>query len=458
MSLVWKIPSKLQDTIRVLIAFSLMYSTNLAANNFPPASTDADFYFDGVQDENKVQLGRLLFFDKILSGNLNISCATCHHALTGSGDGLSLPVGEGGQGLGVTRNTGSGSNEIHERVPRNAPPVFNLGAREFTTMFHDGRLAVDSTQSSGFVSPAGDTLPEGLDNVLAAQAMFPITSPSEMAGQNNENPQAIFASEGKLPQLWEFVASKLRKNTEYSQLFIAAFNEINSPDEIHFVHAANAIAAFEAVVWRFDNSPFDGYLRGDRGQQDRLSKRARHGATLFYGKAGCADCHTGTFQTDHRFHAIAMPQFGPGKGDGESGREDFGRQRVSANNADLFRFRTPSLRNVALTAPYGHTGAFNTLRGILEHHLQSSDSLYNYSLSEAVMPSRPDLNAIDSLVLENNELLNNIAAANELGYIALNDNEIEALLEFLHSLTDPAALDLRAAVPQRVPSGLAIFD
>jgi cytochrome c peroxidase len=120
-----------------------------------------------------VRLGKVLFYDKILSGNRNISCATCHHALTGTGDGLALPVGEGGKGLGVTRDTGSGSDAIHERVPRNAPHIFNLGAKEFTVMFHDGRVAVDNSLPSGFTSPAGEQLPLGLDNPLAVQGHVP---------------------------------------------------------------------------------------------------------------------------------------------------------------------------------------------------------------------------------------------------------------------------------------------
>ena len=148
--------------------------TALAGNRLylPTPADDTDYYDAGSPDPGKVALGRQLFFDKMLSGNLNIACATCHHALTDTGDGLSLPVGEGGRGLGVTRDTGVGADAIHERVPRNAPPVFNLGAREFTTLFHDGRVQIDPTQPGGFRSPAGDTLPEGLDNVLAVQAMF----------------------------------------------------------------------------------------------------------------------------------------------------------------------------------------------------------------------------------------------------------------------------------------------
>lgn len=151
--------------------------------------------------EEKVELGRVLMFDKILSGNRNISCGTCHYSLTDTGDGLSLPVGEGGKGLGVTRNTSEGTaDEIHERVPRNAPPVFNLGDNAFHTLFHDGRVSL--IDGEGFPSdcktPAGNNLPDTLENVLACQAMFPITSATEMAGQQGENPVADAAFAGNL--------------------------------------------------------------------------------------------------------------------------------------------------------------------------------------------------------------------------------------------------------------------
>ena len=229
--------------------------------------TDADFYDNGAPPAEKVELGRLLFFDKILSGNLNISCATCHHSLTDTGDGLSLPIGEGARGLGVTRDTGTGPDAVHERVPRNAPPVFNLGARQFTRMFHDGRVEPDSSSPTGFRSPAGDDLPNGLDNVLAVQAMFPVTSGAEMAGQPGENNQADAAAKGNLAGpggVWEQLAERLQAIPEYVSLFQAAYPaEIFGADDITYVHAANAIAAFEAETWRFDNSPFDRFLRGN---------------------------------------------------------------------------------------------------------------------------------------------------------------------------------------------------
>lgn len=118
------------------------------------ASGPSDFFIKDIdfhsRDAAKEALGQLLMFDKILSGNENISCATCHHPLVSSGDGLSLSVGEGAVGLAGTRDTGTGTDAIHARVPRNAPPLFNLGAKEFSRMYFDGRVAADSSQPSGF--------------------------------------------------------------------------------------------------------------------------------------------------------------------------------------------------------------------------------------------------------------------------------------------------------------------
>jgi cytochrome c peroxidase len=422
----------------------------------PAAVSDQDFYDDGSPPQAKVTLGQMLFFDKILSGNLNISCATCHHSLTDTGDGLSLPIGEGGMGLGVTRDTGGFDSPVPERVPRNAPPVFNLGARHFTRLFHDGRVEPDSSQPNRFVSPAGADLPPGLDNVLAVQAMFPVTSGTEMAGQAGENPQADAAAVGDLLFIWDFIAKKLQDIPGYLPLFAAAYpGEISAASDITYVHAANAIAAFEAAAWRFDNSPYDRYLRRDN---QAMSAEAMRGMQVFNGKAGCAECHSGAFQTDDDFHAIAMPQIGPGKGDGIDGLDDFGRERVTLDPADRYRFRTPTLRNVALTAPYGHAGAYDTLEAVVWHHLDPVASLHAYDPSQATLPSRPDLDAHDFSLMSDPARRDAIAAANELQPVHLSDREFSDLLAFLNALTDEAAIDLRKDVPASVPSGLPLAD
>jgi len=428
------------------------------------AVLDTDYYDNGAPLDAKVELGKLLYFDKILSGNLNTSCATCHHPLAGTGDGLSLPAGEGGQGLGVTRDTGTGARAIHERVPRNAPPVFNLGAREFTRMFYDGRVEENPHQlPSGFDSPAGDQLPAGLDNVLAVQAMFPVTSGAEMAGQFGENPQADAAAGNNLGYpdgVWDLIAKKLQSIDAYLNLFQLAYpGEVIDAEDITYVHAANALAAFEAREWRFDNSPFDQFLRGHKAA---LSRQARTGMKLFYGKAGCGDCHSGVFQTDQEFHAVAMPQIGPGKGDNlngySDGHDDFGRERVTLDERDRYRFRTPTLRNIALSPPYGHAGAYNSLEAMVRHMADSENSLYDYDQNQAVLPSRPDLDAMDFVVMNDPVRIDAIADANEVRPARLKERDIQALMAFLHALTDPAALDMRGDVPESVPSGLPVWD
>ncbi|MCP4901192.1 MAG: cytochrome-c peroxidase [bacterium] len=438
----------------------LLSSQAALISRLPQPTRDNDFYDSGSPSPALVELGRLLFFDKILSGNLNISCASCHHPFAATADGLSLSVGEGGNGFAVTRSTGEGGDEIPERVPRNAPAVFNLGAREFTRMFHDGRVELMPSHPTGFLSPAGDDLPEGLDNVLAAQAMFPVTSGTEMAGQAGENAQADVAASQDLPAVWLHIADKLRDIPEYVELFIAAYDQhpmypVTSASDISYVHAANAIAAFETSAWRTDNSPFDRFVRG---KYLAVSLHAMIGATKFYGEAGCSSCHSGVFQTDHQFHAIAVPQVGPGKGDGFDGREDFGRERVTGQEIDRYKFRTPTLRNVALTGPWGHDGAFATLEAMVRHHLDAVESLESYDLNQLVVPYRDDLNEHDFVVQTDPVRRAEIAAACELTPSQLSDRDIEYLIEFLYSLTDPKVLDMRADVPQRVPSGLAMWD
>jgi len=204
---------------------------------------------------------------------------------------------------------------------------------------------------------------------------------------------------------------------------------------------------------------FDRYLRG---AFRALSREARAGMNLFYGKARCGTCHSGTFQTDQSFHAIALPQVGPGKGDNQDGyadgHDDFGRERVTGLPVDRFRFRTPALRNIALTAPYGHTGAYNTLEAIVRHYIDPANALRQYATDQAVLPARPDLDALDFVVQNDFGRVEAIAQANEALPVELSDREVRDLLAFLHALTDPAALDLRAEVPRKVPSGLPVWD
>jgi len=135
----------------------------------PAPVTNRDFHDNGKPAPAKVELGRMLFFDKILGGNKNIACATCHHPRHATSDGTALGFGEGASGLGPKRHPGTTlATAVPERVPRNATALWNLGAREYTRMFDDGRVEVDEHgfYESGFVTPARWKLPKGLDNDL----------------------------------------------------------------------------------------------------------------------------------------------------------------------------------------------------------------------------------------------------------------------------------------------------
>jgi cytochrome c peroxidase len=462
----------------------------------PIPAVDTDYHDAGRPSADKVELGRMLFFDKVLSGNRNIACATCHHPTHATSDGLALPLGEGPEGLGPDRRAGASKDRaVHGRVPRNSPALFNLGAREFTRLFHDGRVETDPNvyYEGGFVTPAKWKLPTGLDNVLAAQAMFPVTSHAEMAGQKGENPIADARSLNNAAGpggVWELLSRRLQAIPEYVELFERAFpGEITSVEDVSFVRAANAIAAFEATAFRADDSRFDRYLRGD---EDSLNDEEKRGMSLFYGKAGCNACHGGTFQTDHDFHAIAMPQIGPGKSDGRDADywraaghqafvEDFGRGRVTVRAEDRYEFRTPSLRNVAQTGPWGHDGAYDSLEDVVRHHLDPVRSLNAYELRDDTLPvldgvleltasgsslsqswlGEQRLNGFlmrDGWVQQSETLRRRIADANELEPRELSDDEVADLLAFLASLTDEGSLALDHLVPARVPSGLPVAD
>lgn len=404
---------------------------------FPPVNMD------------EVKLGRFLFYDPVLSGNQTVSCASCHHSKFATSDGLPLGIGDGGIGLGPDR-TLDPDNLPEERVPRNSPALFNLGAAQFVSMFHDGRLEKDESRKAGIRTPLADEMVMGFDGVLAAQAMFPVLSPDEMAGHYQENDVSRAVRMGLLTGeggAWDIIAQRVRDIDEY----VALFAELDMhKDDITFVEIANAIAAFIAFEWRADDSPFDQYLFEGKP----LPQKAQQGMKLFYGRADCASCHSGLFQTDHQFHAIAMPQFGPGKAARfEDHARDVGRAHVTGKAEDHYRFRTPSLRNVTATAPYGHSGAYAELEDVIRHHTDPVRYFENYD-RDVALPEMP--HGDDWRVMDSPEDRAAIIAANDLAPFELTDGEIEAIVAFMETLTDQQGLDGRLGTPTDVPSGLPV--
>lgn len=283
---------------------------------------------DNPVTPEKVELGRQLFFDPRLSADGTISCATCHDPARAFTDGKPLAVGIGGR-------TGK----------RHTPSLINA-------MFHAGQLW------------------DGRASSLEAQALLPLVHPDEMGNASVED-----------------VVARLRAAPEYVRQFREVFGSAVTSEGI-----ARAIAAYERMLVA-GNSAFDRFMAGET---DALSEAARRGLALFRGKARCATCHLVTtafpFFTDQLYHntgvAVNDPAFLPlvervrrllekplspadlKALDEEPGGSSLGRFLVTGHPLDIGAFKTPSLRNVELTAPYFHDGSAATLADVIRFYMQ----------------------------------------------------------------------------------------
>ncbi|MCE8009184.1 MAG: methylamine utilization protein MauG [Aestuariivita sp.] len=401
----------------------------------------------------QVQLGQLLFYDKVLSGNQNIACATCHHHDFNSADGVSLGIGEGGTGLGKQRSAGAGPDQIHERVPRNAPGLWNLAHQDVKFMFHDGRAEVSDDFGNGFRTPAWIFLPKGLNSLLAAQALFPVASETEMAGQPGENPIAGAAFDGA-HHVWPLITERVRNIDAYVPKFTEAFDNVNDASDITIVEIANAIAAFVGTEFRNFDSPFDKYLNGDETALDDAQAR---GMELFFGDVGCVSCHAGPLLSNQSFQALGLPPFGPGLTFlNDPIPRDVGRMAISDNLDDAYRFRVPFLRNVALTGPYGHNGAMPTLEAMVRHHMNPQESNAKWRADMAILPSVPWLASSDFALRDNIAENDRVRSRISIDLPPVTDAEIADIVAFLNALTGETALQRPMGRPDMVPSGLPV--
>lgn len=410
----------------------------------------------------KYRLGQMLFFDPVLSGNRDVSCATCHLVGRGTSDATPLSIGVGGAGLAEKRKF-VGREDLHNR---NTNDIWNRSHPSVRNMFWDGRVKVDATIRKGFRSPLRDDLPEGMESALAVQALFPIAGEEEMLGypgdssaadlpaphanQPNELAEAAIGliDNKRIVAVHDALRARLfgRAGTPiadwqiaYRRLITAAF-----PDKplgaIRIGDLANAIGHFEAIAFATRDTPWDKYLAGEKGA---ISDDAKSGALLFYGKARCAACHKGALFSDFQFHSLAVPQIGPGIDDT---KDDRGRFRVTKIKRHLYRFRTPPLRNVTLTAPYFHDGVVATLEQAIAHHLELPRIA-----REALAVEASDTGAA---VLD-------VARARTISPILARGIDLSAgeradLVAFLAGLED-AQIHMRdLVVPDSVPSGLPV--
>lgn len=423
-------------------------------------------------DPGLVRLGRELFFSKSLSGNMDVSCASCHHPFLAGGDKLSLPVGESAYDPDLLgpgrwhdwRASGDPKANGAPNVPRHSPTIFNSALYQ-RVMFFDGRLFLlepegpDAGTAERHRTPDSVLLqpdPRAGKSILASQARFPVVSLQEMQGFHFGAGWSHEEVRNALIDRLRGTSGELAGNA-WLTWFREAFQAPGGTAEelITFENLQDALAAYQASQIFVDND-WHAYLSGDAS---RLDQEQRRGAALFFmspeeGGAGCAVCHKPPIFSDEAFHNIAVPQFGRGiQADGH----DFGRRGVTQREEDRFRFRTPSLLNVARTAPYGHTGAFLSLRDVLEHHLDPERSISRFDFSfrnndqlRHVADIYANAEALTAAALEDLKRKQSLGQSALPQRLSLSDADVDALESFLHALTDPC-LDDRACLSRSLP-------
>jgi cytochrome c peroxidase len=271
--------------------------------------------------KEKELLGKLLFYDPILSGGKDIACASCHHPATGYAEFLDLSIGANGKGLGSKRAFKE-PNSI-PLMKRNSPTILNTAFNGI-----QGKDDYDPENASMFWDDRVKSLEK--------QALEPIKTLEEMKGVHFSKSQIL--SE---------VATRLKDIPEYKNLFADAFG-IEAP--VDSIHIGKAIAAFERTLVA-NNSRFDQYMAGD---VNVISHSEKEGLELFKS-VGCINCHNGPMFSDYKLHVLGVPENNKVP-EPDSGFEE------------SFAFRTASLRNLRFTAPYMHNGAFQNLKQVLEFY------------------------------------------------------------------------------------------
>jgi cytochrome c peroxidase len=322
---------------------------------------------DNPTTPEKVELGKLLFFDPILSDDNTLSCAHCHHPHLGFSDGLPRSRGRGGKGAGRERTGGI-------ELTRGAPSLWNTVYNH--RQFWDGRAAH-----------------------LEEQARMVITTPEEV----NADPAEL--------------VRELKAIPEYRALFDKAFGGKNG-EAITFKNITYALAAFQRTLVSF-NSRFDRYAAGDGSA---LSPQEKRGLKLFLSpKTRCNECHGIPTFANRDFKVIGVPD--PKDGPADVAKPEAERGRGGGPNG---AFKIPTLRNIALTAPYMHNGVFETLEEVLDFYAGGGGRGLGLDV-----PLQDD----------------------KIRKFTLTPQEKADLIAFLLALTDESALP---EIPKRVPSGLPV--
>jgi len=395
-------------------------------------------------DLKLADLGRLIWFDTLVGLNNDNTCAGCHSPTNGFGDTQSIAIG-------IDNNAVVGPHRSGPRNQRRSPVAIN--AALYPNLMWNSRFAslsndpFDNSAGFAFPPPEGLTLSR-LPHLLAAQAFIPPTERNEAAG---------FVFPGDNFAIRAEVLRRLNATPSYRMKFGQSFPEVKAGAPITFDMFGVAIAEFELTLV-FADAPLDRFARG---RSRAMTTSQKKGAVLFFGKAGCVNCHAVSGASNEMFsdfetHVISVPQIVPAVTnsvfDGPGASEDFGLEQVTGRETDRYKFRTSPLRNLAVMPAFMHNGCFTTIDEAVQHHLDVFASARDYrpdrldtDLQGALGPIEPVLERVDPLLITP---------------ITLSNIEFRQLVDFLRDgLLDPRALpeNLRSLVPDRVPSGRQVL-
>jgi cytochrome c peroxidase len=449
----------LDEQLRGLISDNNLTGDPSGGRDLPPIS------------DPLAQLGKKLFFSKALGGEFDSACVTCHHPALGGSDNLSLSFGVGAIDPDLL-GPGRGDASRLPNVSRNAPTTFNVGLWD-AALFMDSRVESLGKEMNANGAASGISTPDSGMNVIdaaagadlvVAQARFPVTSTEEMRGQleNGQSSDVLRAHLAARIGDYDVGQNELQNNRWLAEFQTAFASSESAENLVSFDNIVAALSTYERSQV-FVANPWRDYVQGDN---TAISDAAKRGAILFYTDAdqqggGCVQCHSGDLFSDEQHHTIGAPQFGPGKGN--INNHDFGRENISGDAVDRFRIRTPSLLNIDVTAPFMHTGAYETLQQVLRHYdnpnntvddffddggwctLQQFDNVQD---CESLYPNaRQNSNAV--LAKSNTERNRNDPAA--LPNINLNNGQRNDIIAFLRTLTDPCVQD-RACLSDWIPN------
>ena len=452
-----------------------------------------------AMDDPMVVLGKALFWTKAMSSDREVACVTCHHPFYGFGDNLPISPGVDAEfpdrlGPGRKRKkTDAGQIPVfgngNAPMPRNSPTLIGLAFWDQSITWDgtvysdtgtpgmsgtDGRIVapVDTPPVRGMfthpllprsdfltyeekwdagmpISSGHGLLPAAVNAAMRGRAFGAKTAPTMSTHTDLEVRQAIAAAIGGYP-LPLPALSALTKN-EWQPLFRLAYKDSSGPIEklVTPNKISVAIASYERTM-TFTDTPWKAFVQGNNAA---ISDAAKRGALLFYkptnaGGANCGSCHSGDFFTDEQYWVLAVPQMGRGKTDVNSrhnGNDDWGRAHVTGKRADKYAYRTQTLIGVEMTGPWGHDGVFNSLKEVVQHHVNAKKSVESFDWKKVSTEGGP-LNLANS---QNNSVraLRKLESQRKDGKPGvlqdanLNDAQVDDLVEFLKALTDPCLKD-----------------